>query len=520
MEKYTDLRKAQEQDSDIEPILRWKRESENRPDWETVAPHSPATKLYWAQWRSLHLREGVLHRIWETPAGDGVVWQLLLPKPMRKTAFLQLHATLTSGHMGIKKTLDRIRQRFYWRHCQRDIKSWCNSCDLCSSQRGPPKKPRAPMSQYNVGAPSERVAMDILGPLPESESGNKYLLLVADYFTKWPEAYALPNQEATTVAEVFVREYVCRFGVPLELHSDQGRNFESNVFKEMCALLGIKKTRTTPLHPQSDGMIERMNRTLEAQLSKFVDDHHRDWDYYIPYLMMALHSATHKSTKCTPTMMQLGRELCLPIDLLLGRPEEPTPMHSYTEKVQQSLEQVHLFARENLRLASDKMKDYYDLRANIKVFEAGDAVWLHNPQQKPGHSPKLMRAWEGPYTVIKAINDVVYRIQLTSRSKPKVVHRNHLWEYTGDNKPNRFKSSNAPRPATITPPNATTTSNQLQTDLSLTILNEQSDSNQEGTPNAIAETDKSTIQPRCSSRPRRPVQHYQAATTSLLKQEP
>lgn len=129
------------------------------------------------------------------------------------------------------------------------------------------------MSQYNVGAPSERVAIDILGPPPESESGNKYLLLVADYFTKWPEAYALPNQEATTVAEVLVREYVCRYGVPLELHSDQGRNFRSNVFKEMCALLGIKKTRTTPLHPQSDGMIERMNRTLEAQLSKFVDNH-------------------------------------------------------------------------------------------------------------------------------------------------------------------------------------------------------------------------------------------------------
>ena len=149
------------------------------------------------------------------------------------------------------------------------------------------------MSQYNVGAPAERVAMDILGPLPESESGNKYLLLVADYFTKLPEAYALPNQETITVAEVFVREYDCRFGVPLELHSNQGRKFESNVFKETCALLGIQKTRTTTLHPQSDGMIERMNRTLETQPSKFVDDHHRDWDYYIPYLMMFVFKHQH-----------------------------------------------------------------------------------------------------------------------------------------------------------------------------------------------------------------------------------
>ena len=113
----------------------------------------------------------------------------------------------------------------------------------------------------------ERVALDILGPLPLSESGNQYLLIVADYFTKWPEAYALPNQEATTVAKILVNEMICRFGVPLEIHSDQGQNFESALFKEMCCLLGMSKTRTIPLHPQSDGMVERMNRTTEAQLS-------------------------------------------------------------------------------------------------------------------------------------------------------------------------------------------------------------------------------------------------------------
>jgi len=117
----------------------------------------------------------------------------------------------------------------------------------------------------------ERLALDVLGPLPLTEDGNKYILIVADYFTKWVEAYPLPNQEAPTVAEVLVKEYVCRFGVPLLLHSDQGRNFESAVFQGMCQLLGIQKTRTTPYHPQSDGMVERFNRTLEAQLSKFAD---------------------------------------------------------------------------------------------------------------------------------------------------------------------------------------------------------------------------------------------------------
>ncbi|CAB4038620.1 Retrovirus-related Pol poly from transposon [Paramuricea clavata] len=96
-----------------------------------------------------------------------------------------------------------------------------------------------------------------MGTLVRSTKANRYLLVVTDYFTKWLKAYALPNQEAKTVATVIVNEVVCRFGVPLELHSDQGTNFESVVFQEMFSLLSIKKTQTTPLHPESDGMVER-----------------------------------------------------------------------------------------------------------------------------------------------------------------------------------------------------------------------------------------------------------------------
>ena len=125
-------------------------------------------------------------------------------------------------------------------------------------------------------------------------------------------------------------------------------------------------------------------------------------------------------------MLQFGQGLRLPINLLLKQPEEAVPTHNCNDKVQQSLEEVHHFARENLQLASDKMKGNYDLHADDEVFEAGDAVLLHNSQWKPGCFAKLMQAWEGPYTIIKAINDVLYCIQLTPRSKPKVVHRNRL----------------------------------------------------------------------------------------------
>ena len=110
----------------------------------------------------------------------------------------------------------------------------------------PPRKHRAPLQQYRVGGPLERIAIDVLGPLTETHRGNPYILVVGDYWTKWMEAYPIPDQQAETVASKLVEEFVCRFGVPNELHSDQGRNFESAVFQEMCLILGIHKTRTTP----------------------------------------------------------------------------------------------------------------------------------------------------------------------------------------------------------------------------------------------------------------------------------
>ena len=424
-------------DVDLRPVLLWKEKGEAKPTWQIVAPYSETTKTYWVQWESLLLRDGVLYRLWETPAGESSTKQLVLPKELREDVLQQLHSSPTAGHMGVNKTLSRVRERFYWVHCSKDVRTFCKNCDTCSSRRGPVRKQRAPLGQYNVGAPMERLAIDVLGPLPLSEAGNKYLLISADYFTKWVEAYPLPNQEAKTVAEALVNNFVCRFGVPLIIHSDQGRNFESRVFSEMCQLLGIHKTRTTPLHPQSDGMVERFNRTIEDQLSKFVDDNQRDWDTHIPLLLMAYRTAVHETTGCTPAQLMMGRDLRLPIDLLIGRPEDEEAHHTstYAEELQSSVELVHNFARSHMQLKTDSVKERYDLASHGGQLKVGDPVWLHSPQRKKGISPKLARRWQGPYLVIKRINDMVYRVQLKPQSKPKVVHRNRLWKYSGTSPP-------------------------------------------------------------------------------------
>ena len=201
------------------------------------------------------------------------------------------------------------------------------------------------------------------------------------------EAYPLVNQEAVTVAEVLIREFISRFGVPLILHFDQGQNFESAV-SEMCKLLGVTKIRTTPLHPQSDGMVECFNRILEAQLSKFVEDHQQDLDLHLPLLLMAYRTAIYEATGYTPASLMLRRDLRLPFDLLFGRPrdETPTTTTTFSEELGKRPEQVQEFVYTNLKVATDRMKERYDSMAEDTPLEKGQPVWVYIPQLKKGIS--------------------------------------------------------------------------------------------------------------------------------------
>ena len=155
---------------------------------------------------------------------------------------------------------------------------WCGKCAVCCSRKTPHRL-RAPLEVSLVSRPLEHVAMDILGPLPETPRGSKYILVVGDYFTKRKEAYPLKNMEATSLARAFVNEFVGRLSVPESLHTDQGKNFVSDLINETCQLLGVKKTKTTSYHPQSDDLLERFNRTVLDMLSMEVGKMNMDRTY-------------------------------------------------------------------------------------------------------------------------------------------------------------------------------------------------------------------------------------------------
>lgn len=425
-ESDAEWRTAQLRDPVVLMFLR-ARETNKRPSWQEVTSQETAAKVYWSHWNALVVENGVLFKKWESPNPRKSFLQVVVPRDKISEVLAEAHDSPSAGHFGVNKTLAKLRKRYYWATCKSDVENWCASCKICVARKGPSSKGKSSLQVYNVGCPFERLQVDILGPLPVSSAGNKYLLVVVDCFTKWPEAFPLKSKRAIPVAETLVGQVFSRHGIPLELHTDQGRNFESNLFKEMAALLGIQKTRTTALHPQSDGLVERQHRTILDYLSKFIAENQRDWDRWIPMFLLAFRSSKQESTGVTPAEMYRGYDLRLPLDLLRGSPPgEKSEVCQFVCELRRKLDGIHHQARCRLEISSRNMKTWYDRRARGVSFEPEQQVWFHNPRRKKGRAPKLQSSWEGPYRITRKLSDVVFEIQESPRHRKKVVHADRL----------------------------------------------------------------------------------------------
>ncbi|VDI69815.1 Hypothetical predicted protein, partial [Mytilus galloprovincialis] len=275
---------------------------------------------------------------------------------------------------------------------------------------------KSPLRQSKSSAPLERINVDIVGPLPVTANGNEYIIVLGDYYSKWKEAFPVPNHTAMTVADKIITEFICRFGCPLQLHTDQGKEFESHLFKIMCEKLGVQKTHSTPYRPQSSGLVERYNRTLKQMLSMFVNEHRNDWDEHIPYLMMAYRSTVHSTTKCTPNSLMLGREIRCPVDLMFGLPNTVNDFCQieYVEWVKNTMREAYKNVYDHSGQAAQRQKLYYDRGLKVRKFEPNCWVWRWYP---PKVNQTLGLGWTGPYLVIEKITDVTYKIQKSEQTK-------------------------------------------------------------------------------------------------------
>jgi hypothetical protein len=438
-----ELHLKQVEDPHIGSLLADLEEGKDRPEWQVVSSKSAAFKTLWRQWDRLKVINGLLFRKWIEEEGQ-VKWQLLVPTSLQQEVLKLCHDVPSAAHLGTQKTLGKVKCNFYWPGMANSVQLYCRKCDKCAARKPPLKKVRAPLQQYLVGEPFERVALDILGPLPETAQGNKFVLCIGDYFSKWTIAIALPNQEAETVAKALVEHFVCVFGTPRILHSDKGSNFESEIFRKMCRLLDIDKTRTTSLRPQSDGMVERFNRTLGAMLTVFCEGNQKAWDLYLPYLLMAYRSSIHASTGQTPFKMIFGREIRLPHAAVIPIPvmeQEEPDSEDYIQDLQQILRETHEEARNALKTSAKRQKTNYDHRTSLRKMESGQPVWLFNPIRKKGVCSKLTSSWKGPFLILERIDDVCYRIQTGAKKIPTIIHVDRLKPYEGPEKPKWFKKA-------------------------------------------------------------------------------
>lgn len=272
------------------------------------------------------------------------------------------------------------------------------------------------------------VTMDILSGLPTATDGSKHILVIVDAFTKWVEALPIADQEAATCMNAAYKHVFSRFGLPRQLHSDQGRNFESSLVKELCTLAGVYKTRTTPFHPRSDGLTERANRTILQMLRTTTTDHPRDWPDRLPALLSAYRMTEHSATHNSPNFAMLGREVLLPSTLIATPPEENTSLNTdYVTNFRATLREAHQQIRNSLGATARTEKRYFDKRVKYHSFSVGQLVWLYWPRPLiRKEQRKLTQIWSGPWEILQFFSPLVVQIRHTKNHNRQTVHVDRL----------------------------------------------------------------------------------------------
>lgn len=251
--------------------------------------------------------------------------QLFLPEKHRTTVLVSLHDEY--GHLEADRTLRLVRDRFYWPNMRKEVENYCHSCLTCIQRKTLPQR-AATMGHLQSQEPLELVCIDFLC-LEPNIGGRGNVLVVTDHFTRYAQAYPTKDQKASTVAKVLMEKFFIHYGLPVRIHSDQGRDFESKLIRRMCALLGIKKTRTKPYHPQGDPQPERFNRTLLNVLGTLPSDKKQHWGNHIAALVHVYNCTESDVTGYSPYRLMFGREARLPADLMFGTSLDDVPLSSH-----------------------------------------------------------------------------------------------------------------------------------------------------------------------------------------------
>jgi len=374
---------------------------------------------------SYEIRDGLLHKKGDPP-------MILVPTKMRKEILEIYHDDrLTGGHLRFQKCIEKIQQRYWWPNLRKDLQKWLEACVECQTRNPNGITPVNTMMNIRVDKPWDTIGMDLVGPITTSDQGNRFVLVLTDYFTKWTEAFALAEHSAYTIASVLMKNVITRYGAPKRIITDRGKEFLSEIIKDVMFLLQIQKINTTAYHPQTDGLVERFNRTLITMLSMYTKQGQTDWDEHLPYVLFAYNSSVHSTTGYSPFYLMLAREPNFPDDTLKPFGAEYPTHGEYAEYLKKAFK----LAYERVRLTMEKMqkrqkKHYEKNKRRTPEFEVADLVlcWMQIPP--PGLTVKLMHRWYGPFQVLAKKSALNYLIRdPRGKIEPFVVHVNTIKKY-------------------------------------------------------------------------------------------
>ena len=405
-------------------LKKHQREDETLNRLHTLAK----TKVTHGRVSFVHNKE-VLYRQYVDKGGK-THQQVVVPQKMRQKVLKVGHDSAMAGHLGQKKTRERIWQEFFWPGIVGDIKRYCMSCDTCQRTAPKGRTKRVPLGKMPVIETAfKRVAVDIVGPIkPISASKKQYILVMVDYATRYPEAIALKDIRADTIAEA-LWNFWTRLGLPDEILSDRGTQFTSELMRDVQRLLAIKGLNTTPWHPQTNGLVERFNGTLKQMLKKLAMEQPQKWDEFIPALLFAYREVPQDSLGFSPFELLYGRTVKGPMRVLrqLWTEEEASDetktTAEYVTNLRNRIEETCEIARDHLAKASLRQARYYDRHSKPRTLSVGTKALLLLPTK---HN-KLELAWKGPYTVVERVNSFDYKIKVGKMTR--MYHINLLREY-------------------------------------------------------------------------------------------
>lgn len=326
---------------------------------------------------------------------------------------------------------------FDWPGVQADVRRYCRSCDICQRTTPKGRTTKVPLGEMPIiDVPFQRVAVDLIGPIqPATDRGNRYILTLVDFATRYPEAVALKGIETEKVAEALI-DIFCRIGVPKEMLTDQGTQFTSELMAETSHLLSFRQLTTTPYHPMCNGLVERFNGTLKQILRRLCAERPKDWDKYQSAALFAYRDATQESLGFSPFELVYGRTVRGPMRILrelwtkeVNDPEVRTT-YQYIVDLKERLESTCTMAKENLEKATQRYRVNYNKRAKKRDMKVGEKVLVLLPTS----SNTLLLQWRGPYEILEKVGNVDYRINMDG--KTKTFHANKMKLYIDRNNEN------------------------------------------------------------------------------------